>query len=160
MFLAGNGRVGIGRTNPQVKLHVRGNRIRLTKTSNSRHFVDLRADGSALDLESRGADLFINNHGKTKTRIRNFVSISSRAYKVDIAPLSTTEATQLLQDLSPVKYHHKDDEMNEDYIGFIAEEVPRVFATSDRKAYKPTDVIAVLTKVVQEQQAMIQRLIQ
>jgi hypothetical protein len=37
-------------------------------------------------------------------------------------------------------------------VGFIAEDVPDLVATKDRKGLSPMDIVAVLTKVVQEQQ--------
>ena len=55
-----NGRTGVGSTNPEVKLHVRGNRIRLQSADGQRR-LDMRADGNALDFQSSGAPLFINN---------------------------------------------------------------------------------------------------
>ena len=36
-------------------------------------------------------------------------------------------------------------------VGFIAEEVPEMVATKDRKGLSPMDIVAVLTKVVQEE---------
>ena len=154
-----NGAVGIGTSSPAVKVHVIGNRIRLTKANNANHFIDLRADGSALDLESRGADLFINNHGQTKTRIRNLVNISSREYKEQIVDLPMDEAATLLRELQAVKFQHNDDPTHETHVGFIAEDVPAILATPDQRAYKPTDILAVLTKVVQQQQVQIQQLL-
>jgi hypothetical protein len=53
-------RTGIGTSTPQVKLHVKGDRIRLESADGTR-VLDLRADGAALDLQSSGAPLFINN---------------------------------------------------------------------------------------------------
>lgn len=41
-------------------------------------------------------------------------------------------------------------------MGFIAEDVPELVATKDRKGMSPMDVVAVLTKVVKEQQEAIQ----
>jgi hypothetical protein len=155
-----NGRVGIGTSNPGTKLHIIGNRIRLVKASNSSHFLDIRADGSALDIESRGADLFINNHGQTNTRIRNFIQISSKSLKDNITSLSHGEAVSLLCHMRPVKFHFKDDETQRPHIGFISEEVPTIVATTDRKGLRPTDVLAILTRVVQEQQVTITRLLE
>ena len=37
-------------------------------------------------------------------------------------------------------------------MGFIAEDVPDLVATKDRKGLSPMDIVAVLTKVLQEQQ--------
>lgn len=53
-------RIGVGTTNPEVRLHVRGNRIRL-QSADGQRTMDLRADGAALDIQSAGAPLFINN---------------------------------------------------------------------------------------------------
>ncbi len=49
-------------------------------------------------------------------------------------------------------------EKEEEYVGFIAEEVPELVATKDRKAISPMDIMAVLTMVVQEQQKQIEEL--
>ena len=49
-------------------------------------------------------------------------------------------------------------EKEEEYVGFIAEEVPELVATKDRKALSPMDIMAVLTMVVQEQQKQIEEL--
>jgi hypothetical protein len=50
-----------------------------------------------------------------------------------------------------VKYNYKADKA-ESCVGFIAEDVPELVATNDRKSLSPMDIVAVLTKVVQEQQ--------
>jgi SAM-dependent methyltransferase len=44
----------------------------------------------------------------------------------------------------------------ERHSGFISEEVPESLTTKERKAVSPMDIVAVLTKVVQEQQKVIQ----
>jgi len=77
---------------------------------------------------------------------------SSREFKENIAPLSLQEATSTLAFLNPVKFKYKTDEQKDLHVGFIAEEVPDLLATPDRKGVDPMDVIAVLTKVVQDQQ--------
>ncbi len=43
-------------------------------------------------------------------------------------------------------------------MGFIAEDVPELVATSDRQGLSAMDIVAVLTKVVQEQQQKIEQL--
>jgi hypothetical protein len=57
--------------------------------------------------------------------------------------------------LEPVKYNYKDDH-EEMHVGFIAEDVPDLVATKDRKGLSPMDIVAVLTRVVQEQQKVVQ----
>lgn len=76
LFVSGN--VGIGTRDPQRRLHVLGNRIRIDNGGG--RTLDLRADGSALDLESNGADLFINSNNNL-VHIRNLVRDSSRDLK-------------------------------------------------------------------------------
>jgi hypothetical protein len=51
-----SGNVGIGTDNPQRKLHVVGNRIRL---ENSGKTLDLRADGATIDIESSTNSIII-----------------------------------------------------------------------------------------------------
>jgi len=82
---------------------------------------------------------------------------SSREYKQDIKDLTVEEALKAFEDLKPVKFKYKTDPQ-EDQLGFIAEDVPELVATKDRKGMSPMDVVAVLTKVVQEQQKTIERL--
>jgi hypothetical protein len=81
---------------------------------------------------------------------------SSREYKDNIEALTTEEAFGTLKELSPVKFAYKTDR-TEKHVGFIAEEVPDLIATKDRKGLSSMDITAVLTKVVQEQQEMIKK---
>lgn len=79
-----------------------------------------------------------------------WVDGSSRSFKTNIETLSLDEAEKTIDGLNPVKYNYKSD-LEEQNIGFIAEDVPDLVATKDRKGLSPMDVVAVLTKVVQEQ---------
>ncbi len=80
---------------------------------------------------------------------------SSREYKDDIKELSAAGAMSALEGLSPVTFKYKAGE-DERHVGFIAEDVPELVATKDRKGMSPMDVVAVLTKVVKEQQEAMQ----
>jgi hypothetical protein len=71
------------------------------------------------------------------------------ALKENIEDLGATEAEEALQALVPVKYNYKADK-NERHVGFIAEDVPDLVASKDRKTMSPMNVVAVLTKAVQE----------
>jgi hypothetical protein len=53
-----NGNVGIGTTNPQVKLHRTGNRVRLEFAGKR---LDLRAEGGAVDIQSDPHNLFLHS---------------------------------------------------------------------------------------------------
>lgn len=86
-----------------------------------------------------------------------WTNASSRALKQDIRDLGTTEALETLKNLQPVKYSYKVDP-NEHHVGFIAEDVPALVATPDRKSLSPMDIVGVLTKVVQQQQSTIDEL--
>jgi hypothetical protein len=80
---------------------------------------------------------------------------SSRASKENINDLTLDKAMEALGGLNPVTFNYKVDK-SEQYVGFIAEDVPELVATNDRKTLSPMDIVAVLTKVVQEQQKSLQ----
>ena len=84
--------------------------------------------------------------GGAYTNGSSWVDGSSREYKEDIETLSTQEALEAIKDLNPVKYAYKTNR-TEKRVGFIAEEVPDLVATKDRKGLSPMDIVAVLTKV-------------
>jgi len=84
-----------------------------------------------------------------------WTNASSRDYKENIASLSSESAKATLMNLHPVTYNYK-EEKGEQYVGFIAEDVPELVAMNDHKSLSPMDIVAVLTKVVQEQQKMMQ----
>ena len=79
---------------------------------------------------------------------------SSRELKENIEDLSVAEAEEALRELVPVKYNYKADK-EERHVGFIAEDVPELVASKDRKTMSPMNVVGVLTKMVQEQQKTI-----
>ena len=83
-----------------------------------------------------------------------WTNASSRDYKENIEELTVAEAVDAVAKLDPVKYNYKVDREDK-HVGFIAEDVPDLVATKDRKGLSPMDVVAVLTKVVQEQQKTI-----
>jgi hypothetical protein len=86
-----------------------------------------------------------------------FTSVSTRESKENIAELSASAAAETLKSLNPVTYNYKVDK-NEHHVGFIAEDVPELVATKERKGLSPMDIVAVLTKVVKEQDKTIESL--
>jgi hypothetical protein len=102
-------------------------------------------------------NLITTASGATCTTTGQWQSASSRALKENIRALSVSEAIAALNELNPVKYNYKADKDEED-VGFIAEDVPDLVATKSRKTMSAMDVVAVLTKVVQEQQKTISEL--
>jgi hypothetical protein len=95
--------------------------------------------------------------GGAYTNGSSWVDASSREYKESIEVLSAEEALEAIKELNPVKYAYKTDG-TEKRVGFIAEEVPELVSMKDRKGLSPMDIVAVLTKVVQEQQKMVKEL--
>ena len=71
--------------------------------------------------------------------------------------MGDNDALSTLKNLTPVTYNYKVDK-EENYVGFIAEDVPDLVAMKDRKSLSPMDILAVLTKVVQTQQKEIEEL--
>ncbi len=82
---------------------------------------------------------------------------SSRTLKNDIVDISLDVAKSTLAALNPVTFEYK-KELGETYAGFIAEDVPDIVARNDRKSLLTMDFVAILTKVVQDQQRTIEAL--
>ena len=80
---------------------------------------------------------------------------SSREFKENISDLSTLEALETLAGLKAVKFNYKADK-NDLHVGFIAEDVPELVATPDRKGLGSMDIVGVLTTVQQQQQAQLE----
>jgi hypothetical protein len=87
----------------------------------------------------------------------NWYNASSREYKENIRDLTSEEALLAFNKLNPVSYNYK---VHNDttHVGFIAEDVPALVASKDRKGLSPMDIVAVLTKVIQEQEKTITEL--
>ena len=81
---------------------------------------------------------------------------SSKALKENISELSIPEAIETLRELDPVKFNYTFDDKKDLQIGFIAEDVPELVSTPGREGIHPMDILAVLTKVVQDQQEQIE----
>jgi len=87
----------------------------------------------------------------------HWIDGSSREYKDSIRDLTREEALRAFNGLNPVAFTYK-AAGGEQHIGFIAEDVPELVATKDRKGLSAMDIVAVLTKVAQEQQKTIAEL--
>ena len=84
----------------------------------------------------------------------NWINASSRDVKQQIHDLDRDAAFDALRSLQPVTFAYNANPADT-HVGFIAEEVPDLVATPDRKGLSSMDVVAVLTKVIQEQQKTI-----
>ncbi len=82
---------------------------------------------------------------------------SSREYKDNIQELSASKAIETIKNMTPVTFVYKNIP-GYNHVGFIAEDVPDLVATPDRKTLSTMDIVAVLTKVVQEQNKTIAEL--
>ncbi len=78
---------------------------------------------------------------------------SSRKTKENIKPLTSQTAQNTLDQLNPVTFNYKVSHHSN--VGFIAEDVPDIVAMPDRKSLSSMDIIAVLTKVAQDQEQAI-----
>ena len=86
----------------------------------------------------------------------SFHPVSSRELKHSIVSLDSDLAARALKELDPVRFVYKDDPATT-HIGFIAEDVPDLVANSDRQSVPIMDVVALMTRVVQDNQDRIKR---
>ncbi|MBK6738088.1 MAG: tail fiber domain-containing protein [Haliea sp.] len=93
-------------------------------------------------------------NGARLTKGGVWTNASSRELKDDIETLSTEDANAALEALSPVRYVYKNSR-EEEYVGFIAEDVPELVASNDHKSLSPMDIVAVLTTVTKNQKVEI-----
>ncbi len=85
-----------------------------------------------------------------KVQSNGFYQISSRVLKENINSLSSQEVAAILSSLNPVKFIYAEDESKTPHAGFIAEDTPDLLTANDKQAIKVVDIVAVLTKVVQD----------
>jgi hypothetical protein len=99
---------------------------------------------------------FGNANGAYLSSTGVWTSTSSRKYKENIKPLSSEDAEDTLDKLVPVTFNYKTmrDQQN---VGFIAEDVPDLVATKERKSLSTMDIVAVLTQTVKDQEKQIQK---
>ncbi|MCP4156934.1 MAG: tail fiber domain-containing protein, partial [bacterium] len=95
--------------------------------------------------------------GASCTAASDWTDASSIELKENIRNVTAKEAFDTLSNLKPVRYNYKVDKEDE-YVGFIAEEVPELVAQKNRKSMSSMDVVAVLTKVLQQQQETIKEI--
>ncbi len=178
--------VGIGTTEPKQRLEVNGNiqvhnrnssvaGVMITQSSGETGYI-MHNRASTLTIGAGSVDrITINRDGNVGFGVVRpahpidtasgaylssggvWTNSSSRERKENIAGLSAEAALATLEQLEPVQFNYRNDQ-REAHIGFIAEDVPALVATSDRNGLSAMDIVAVLTKVVQTQQAQIREL--
>ena len=178
--------VGIGTTDPQQRLEVNGSiqiheknssvaGLMITQSTGDTGYI-LHNRASTLTIGAGSVDrLTIDRNGNVGFGVSRpthpiemasgahvtaggvWTNSSSRQRKENIAALSVEEALQALAELQPVQFRYKND-AEETYVGFIAEDVPDLVAMDNRQSLSAMDIVAVLTKVVQNQQRRIEEL--
>ncbi len=182
MFLRSNGNLGIGTDAPDTKLEVWGDgrfgdwnqpatitgaKLQIHNSNGvGRSFLvtDFAFPSNTAFVIEGGGDVGIGIENPTHLLDVGqsgaycnggaWVNGSSRSFKENITDLSSEDALDTLADLHPTSFNYKTD-TEETYLGFIAEDVPDLVATKDRKGLVAMDIVAVLTKVVQTQQEQI-----
>jgi hypothetical protein len=185
IFDNGN-RVGVGTDEPTQRLEVNGSVQIHDRNSNLAGLMITQADGeTGYIMHNRASTLTIGagsvdrmtidrdgNVGIGSSRPKHplemasgahvtaggvWTNSSSRAKKENIAALTLDDALTALSSLEPVHFNYKTDTV-EQHVGFIAEDVPDIVATSDRTGLSSMDIVAVLTRVIQAQQQQIDAL--
>jgi hypothetical protein len=181
------GNVGIGTTSPTEKLSIDGNLNLLSNTNYflfgtnatvNPYFQGTSTNGFALGTANLDR-LFVESNGNIK--IRSLIGTGSRAVESDAngvlsAPVSSINSKQNVQTLNygltellqinPVSFNYinKDKWGEERNLGFIVEDmfpvIPEVTGTMNNgdMYLDMTKLIPVLTKAIQEQQALIKAL--
>jgi predicted secreted protein len=83
-----------------------------------------------------------------------WANASSRTLKHDISELSLEAAREAVMALEPVTYAYN-QEPQAQRVGFIAEDVPELVALPGRETLSSLDIVAALTRVVQEQERQL-----
>ncbi len=178
--------IGIGTTEPKQRLEVNGNiqihernssvaGLIITQSSGETGYITHNR-GSTLTIGAGSVDrITIDGSGNVGigqerptqplemasgahvTTGGAWTNNSSRRAKENIADLTFEEALAVLAELEPVRFNYKVD-AEDQYIGFIAEDVPELVASKHRTGLSAMDIVAVLTKVVQAQQERIDEL--
>ena len=179
-----SGNVGIGTTTPQAKLDVNGS-VNVSGAVNfgqaARQVLNLYGTTYAIGVQgftqyfrtqnnfawyrlgshhdnawnSGGGTTLMTLDENGKLTYRSAGQFSSRKLKKNILDISAEEAVEALAKLNPVKYNLKADEDNNLHLGFIAEDVPDLVASSDRESISNDHIVALLTKVIKEQEKRI-----
>lgn len=180
LCLKADGRVGVGTWSPTSQLEVEdtgtATTIEVDRTDGATTLVKSTATNGIIGTSSNH-DLMFNADNDVRMTLTtagrlsmavgggyynqsngDWINGSSREYKENIKDLSAKAAIDTIKKLKPVTFKMKVAEEGDNQVGFIAEDVPELVAQKDRKGLSAMDIVAVLTKVVQEQQEAIKRL--
>jgi hypothetical protein len=152
-----NGRVGIGTTSPAAELHVINNQLLGNIAGNDAHWLHHSGSGNFYFGRATGGNGGWPSSWAYLSAGGVWTNASSIEYKKNIRSLDEETAVEVVANLRPVIYQLKESDDTE-HVGFIAEEVPDLVASSDRKGVSAIYIVSVLTKVVQQQQQRIEQL--
>ena len=110
----------------------------------------------------RTAKALIINYGRDWEAVKiegNVQTPSSRNLKQNINPLSSGTALRIVATLEPVSFFYKLDEFKSQCLGFISEDAPPEVASPDRESIVVNHIVAALTRVVKDQQHLIEALV-
>ncbi len=175
LCLKSDGKVGIGTWSPGYTFEVETTganaEIVADRTDGAKNFMNATTSNAVFgSINDYPVRIVTNNSWRMQLNTDNslsmrsgatcntsgqWISASSIEYKENIRNLTAEEALETLNGLNPVKYNYKVNK-SEENAGFIAEEVPELVATKDRKGLNALEIVAVLTKVAQEQQKIVQ----
>jgi hypothetical protein len=144
-------------TNKIVRIGPDNGDISVLTTNGTATNMILNAGGGFIGIGITPTSPIHHSNGATLSAGGVWTNASSRALKDNIVDLPTAEAKKTLEELQPVTYTYK-VAPNEHHVGFIAEDVPDLVATPDRKGLSSMDIVAVLTSVVKDQQKTIDEL--
>ena len=164
LYVDDNGFVGLGTNLPIAPLDVLSDTplLALEETDEAGATLFLRAEteGGQRLLTLGGQEspsLLTLNEDTGTVEVHGDMRIgSSRKLKERIEPLSSESALEILADLEPVTFYYRTDPEDR-HVGFIAEDVPDLVATPERATLSPMDMVAVVTRALQEQQAFVRR---
>ena len=144
-------------TNKIIRIGPDNGDISVLTTNGTATNMILNAGGGFVGIGVSPTAPITHSNGATLSTGGVWTNACSRALKDNIADLQTDAAKKALADLQPVTYTYK-AAPSEHHVGFIAEDVPELVATQDRKGLSPLDIVAVLTSVVKDQQKTIDEL--
>ncbi|MEM1249210.1 MAG: tail fiber domain-containing protein [Acidobacteriota bacterium] len=131
-------------------------------TRNVERMVIDRSGQIAIDMDQSFGNTFDPEHplhaqlsGAHLSSGGVWTNASSRALKENVRSLSLTAALRALSALEPVTYNYR-ALPGDPQVGFIAEDVPELVATPDRRTLAHGEIVGVLTRVVQELQRQLE----
>lgn len=188
MYINTNGDVGMGTTDPQAKLDVKGD-IKLSDNSDDAiyfgwptgvgskiwrrtsdgHLV-LEGQNGVVEVQNSALGIGTTSPSRILTVVQNSATdpiadswtvYSSRQYKENITALSEEELKAILEQAAQMKLYHytfKNDSTGKVKLGIISEESPSQILTEDGKAESINEYIAFLHAAIKAQQKELEEL--